>query len=401
VTPRARIVAAVGVCALHLVLLAPTVGSWSSVLDNDFGPEAEAIQGGARPYDDQDLEYPPLSIPVIVAPALTGNGNDHYESAFEWEMVGFDLAIVCLLALALRGDQRKVLSALGVYTVGVLAVSGVFLGSSDIDTAPLALARFDLVPALLVLAAGLARDRNRSATWSALLSTGAMVKAFPLLLYPAWVRDERRPWRVVIAGIVPVLVAAAIVIAWGDDFGSAISYHTGRQLQAETVAATPFEIANDLGAGASIDFSGGSWNLVASGADLARALSIAALIVGYCGVLFAGWRARTGHLQLATALLAVIVVFAPVLSPQFLLWLLPISAAAYGLSWENAVLLIALILTQLDLQYYGQLIAGLPASDFVWRLAARNVALLVYLCLVCIPIIRRGRDRPGAAPRAA
>jgi hypothetical protein len=203
---------------------------------------------------------------------------------------------------------------------------------------------------------------------------------------------------VVVAGLVPVLVAAAIVIAWGDDFGSAISYHTGRQLQAETVAATPFEIANVFGAGASIDFGGGSWNLVASGADLARALSIAALILGYLLVLIAGWRGRAGHLELATALLAVIVVFAPVLSPQFLFWLLPISAAAYGLGRENLVLLCALILTQLDLQYYGQLIEGLPADDFVWRLAARNLALLVYLFLVAAPIIRRaGYPQSSAA----
>jgi hypothetical protein len=398
VTPRARILAAAVVCAIHLALLAPTAGSWSSILDLDFGPEAEAIEAGDRPYDDQDLEYPPLSIPVIVAPALTGDGTEHYESAFEWEMIGFDLAIVCVLALAVPGDRRRVWSALGIYTAGILAVSGIVLGSSDIDTAPLALARFDLVPALLVLAAGLARERGRSATWSALLASGAMVKAFPLALYPAWIRDERRPWRVVVAGLVPVLVAAAIVIAWGDDFGSAISYHTGRQLQAETVAATPFEIANVFGAGASIDFGGGSWNLVASGADLARALSIAALILGYLLVLIAGWRGRAGHLELATALLAVIVVFAPVLSPQFLFWLLPISAAAYGLGRENLVLLCALILTQLDLQYYGQLIEGLPADDFVWRLAARNLALLVYLFLVAAPIIRRaGYPQSSAA----
>jgi hypothetical protein len=394
VSSRARILAAGCVCAIHLALFLPTVGSWSSILDLDFGPEAEAIEAGDRPYDDQDLEYPPLSIPVIVAPALTGDGTEHYEGAFELEMIGFDLAIVCLLALGLPGDQRRVLSALGIYTVGILAVSGIVLSNSDIDHAPLALARFDLVPALLVLAAGLARERGRSATWSALLAIGGMVKAFPLALYPAWVRDEQRPWRVLVAGLVPVAVAAAIVIAWGDDFGSAINYHTGRRLQAETVAATPLEIASVFGAGASIDFSGGSWNLVASGADLARAISIGALILGYFLVLIAGWRGRAGHLELGTALLAVIVVFAPVLSPQFLFWLLPISAAAYGLGRENLVLLAALILTQLDLQYYGQLIAGLPADDFVWRLAARNLALLVYLWLVAAPIVKSWRVAP-------
>jgi hypothetical protein len=141
-----------------------------------------------------------------------------------------------------------------------------------------------------------------------------MVKAFPLALYPAWIRDETRPWRVAVGGAIPLVLSAAIVIAWGDDFGSGITYHTGRELQAETVAATPFEIAKVLGGSASVEFSSGSWNLVASGADLARALSIAALVIGYLVVLVVGWRGRADHLQLGTALLAVIVVFSPVLS---------------------------------------------------------------------------------------
>ncbi|MGZ5341965.1 MAG: hypothetical protein ACXWW8_03405, partial [Solirubrobacterales bacterium] len=62
---RHRIVAAVLVCVLHLVLFVPTVGSWSSILVNDFAPQAEAIEGGDLPYRDQQLEYPPLSIPVL------------------------------------------------------------------------------------------------------------------------------------------------------------------------------------------------------------------------------------------------------------------------------------------------------------------------------------------------
>src|SRR5215207_11580552 len=112
----ARAIAAVGVCALHLALLAPTVGSWSSVLEGDFAPEAEAIESGERPYEDQELEYPPLSIAPIVGPALLGEGTDDYIEAFQWEMLAFDLAIVLLLSLALPGDRRLVLSALGIYS---------------------------------------------------------------------------------------------------------------------------------------------------------------------------------------------------------------------------------------------------------------------------------------------
>ncbi|MGZ5375484.1 MAG: hypothetical protein ACXWEF_03435, partial [Solirubrobacterales bacterium] len=166
---RQRIVAAVLVCVLHLVLFVPTVGSPSSILVNDFAPQAEAIEGGDLPYRDQKLEYPPLSIPVLQAPALFGDGTDNYIEAFEWEMIGFDLAIVLVLALALPGRPREVVGALGVYTAGLVILSGVVLDDSLIDTAPLALARFDLVPTLLVLAAVFARQAGRSATWSVLL----------------------------------------------------------------------------------------------------------------------------------------------------------------------------------------------------------------------------------------
>jgi hypothetical protein len=394
---RARALTAVCVCALHLALLVPELGGWSSVLQLDFGPEAEAIESGALPYRDQDLEYPPLSIPLIVGPALVTDDAGDYELAFEWEMIAFDLAVVLLLAFGLTGDRRRVWSALGVYTAGIIAVSGVVLDESVIDAVPLALARFDLVPALLVLAAVLARERARSATWSALLSAGAAVKAFPLLLYPALLRGERNVRRVVVAGAIPLAAAAAVVVLMGDEFWSAITYHADRALQIETVAATPFEIAHLLGAGAVSESSAGGFDLVASGADVARAASLILLVGGYGLVLWAGWRRPErpgGHLELATALLAVTVALSPVLSPQFLLWLLPISAAAFGLGRENVVLLIALVLTQLSLQHYAEAIDGLQA-EFVWRIAARNLALVAYAFLVCAPIVREGLARPS------
>jgi Glycosyltransferase family 87 len=386
-TRRARGIAAVCVCALHLALLAPTVGSWSSILERDFGPEAEAIEDGDRPYDDQELEYPPLSIPVIVGPALTGEGIQHYIDAFEWEMIGFDLAIVLVLALALPGNTRRVLAALGVYTTGIVALSGIVLADSIIDEAPLALARFDLVPALLVLAAVLARERGRSAGWSVLLTTGAAVKAFPLLLFPALLRGERNPRRVAVGAAIPLLAAVAVVLAWGDHFSSAITYHSERALQVEAIAATPFVVSNMLGAEVHSEFTNGSWNVVADGADAARTVSLAVMACGYLLVLWAGWRRKVGWLQWSTALLAVLVAFYPVLSPQFLLWLLPLSAAAYGIGRENLVLIAALVLTELALRHYDDAIGDLHA-DFVWRVAGRNLLLLVYLWLVCWPILR-------------
>lgn len=152
---------------------------------------------------------------MLQAPALFGDDAEDYARGFQIEMLVVDLAIVLLLALVLPGSRGQVISAVAVYTLGVVTLSGVVLDDSLIDAGPLALARFDLVPAALTLAAVLARDARLSATWSALLSVAAGVKAYPLLLYPALLRGERRLARVALAAAVPVLVCGLIVLAWG------------------------------------------------------------------------------------------------------------------------------------------------------------------------------------------
>ena len=397
-TTRHRIIAAIVVCALHLAAFGPRVGEWSSVLVNDFAPQGEAVEGGDLPYRDQELEYPPFSLVPLQLPALFGEETDGFVKAFQWEMIVFDLAIVLLLALALPGRPREVISALGVYTAGVVLLSGVILDDSVIDQAPLALSRFDLVPAFLVLAAVLARDAARSATWSALLSVATMVKAFPFLLYPALLRGERNWRRVAVAAAVPFLVADIVVVAWGDSFFSAITYHSERELQVESVAATPFEVASLLGAGAIPTAGHGGFDLISSGAGVAKWLWVLLGIGAYLMVVRAGWRSQVSNLRLVSALLAVLVVFATVLSPQFLLWLLPVSAAAYGLGRENLVLLVAVVLTQVTMQNYADVFDNTFEGGFVWPLAARNLFLLVYLWLVCAPILLSRREPVGERP---
>lgn len=386
---RERALIAAVACAVHLGLLAPTIGQKGGVLYTDFGPEAIAIEHGETPYGDQELEYPPLSIPVIVGPALAGEGLDSYNDAFQGSMLAVDLAIVLMLALGLGGGRREAIAAVAVYTAGIVALSGIVLDGSDIDEAPLALSRFDLVPAALVLGAVLARRAARSAAWGALLAAGAGVKAYPLAALPALTRGERRPWAVAAGAGAVLLACAALVVALGGGFSSAITYHTERELQIESLAATPLEITaiDDVSAGATQ--GSGSFNFTGEGADVARAVSVALLVFVYGLLAAAGWRDRSiDVLKLATALLAAVVVLSPVLSPQFMFWLLPLSAAAYGFGLQNLILLAAFVATQMMLQYYARVVVDFDA-EWVWRLAGRNTLLLAYLVAVCWPIVRR------------
>jgi hypothetical protein len=395
VATRWRATAAALVCALHLAVFVPTIGDWSSVLLNDFAPQAQAIRGGDLPYRDQNIEYPPLSIPVLIAPIYIDDSTQGFVDGFMWEMLAFDLAIVVVIALALPGDTKRVLSALGIYTAGVVILSDVVLDNSLIDIGPLAQTRFDLVPTLFVLAAVLARDRGRSSTWSGLLSIGVAIKAFPLLLYPALLRGEKNLRRVIVAGVIPLLLCAIAVVVMGDEFGSAITYHTQRALQVESLAASPFEIAHVLGSsGITTGVGHGGFEIHASGATAARWISVVIGAIGYLWLVRAGWRSKASNFQLATALLTVLVIFAPVLSPQFLLWILPISACAYGLGKENLLLLVAILFTQIALQNYDGVDS--LSGNFVWPVAARNLYLLVYLWLVAAPILGEGRDPASA-----
>ena len=100
---RWRATAAALVCALHIAVFVPTIGDWSSILINDFAPQAQAIKGGDLPYRDQDIEYPPLSVPVLIAPIYLSDSTQGFVDGFMWEMLAFDLGIVMLIALALPG----------------------------------------------------------------------------------------------------------------------------------------------------------------------------------------------------------------------------------------------------------------------------------------------------------
>jgi hypothetical protein len=400
VSKRERAAAAAVVVVLHLILLGPLIGDEGLTPNYAFQLPAEGVLDGQLPYEDLGYEYPPLSLPVVIAPALISESFEAYRAAFEWEMFLVDIGIILMLALALPGGRRRVLGALAIYGLGVVLLSNLGpLPDSDIDKGPLAFARFDLLPGALILAAGLARLRSRSATWSSLLSAGVAVKFFPVFLYPSFLRDEPRIRRALLAAIPPLALAAAIVVVPGDEFGSAISYHTGRDLQIESLGATPHLIGYLLGRDAYSDFSGGAFNIIAGSVSLTRTLSIAFFLIAWAGLVVEGWRRRVPPLEIATAILAVMILFAPVLSPQFLFWVLPVSAAAYGLRPPNLLLLLSALLTQVILSEYSG-VASIE-DKFVISITLRNAALLAFTAAVILYAFRRTEPDRSLSPQPA
>src|SRR5512133_3725311 len=67
----------------------------------------DAIEGGAVPYRDFALEYPPAALPVFVIPSLLSRFN--YQHVFQLEMALCLLAIVLAVYL-LAGREAAILA---------------------------------------------------------------------------------------------------------------------------------------------------------------------------------------------------------------------------------------------------------------------------------------------------
>lgn len=402
-TTKERLVSLAVAGALFALPLGLMAGWQDPLLDGGLHVQAEAILDGALPYADRNFEYPPLSIPLVIAPGLLSDSAVAYREAFAWEMILFGLAIVAMLALLVEGGRREVWGALAVFVLGVVFLSGLGpLPDSDIDGTALALARFDLVPAAFVLAGCFARLARRSGLWGAMLGIGCAIKAFPLLLVPSFAKGERSLPRAAVGFAIPLLLAGGFVVLSGDEFASALGYHAGRGLQVESVSATVPLLANLwFETDAATETAAGAYNLIGGGAEVARLIAIVGFIVSWIWLVITGWKRDLPLLPLTTAILAVALVFSPVLSPQFLFWVLPVSAAAFGLRAPNLILLVTVLVTEFMLATYDGV--DTLGSEFSIALSIRNLLLIAYAVSVVVCLLRKDRAEPvpTAAPARA
>ncbi|HVO55759.1 MAG TPA: glycosyltransferase family 87 protein [Solirubrobacterales bacterium] len=268
-------------------------------------------------------QYPPGAALVMVVPRLA-LWFSSYGQAFVALMLLVDLAG---LALLIRFGRRT-----GNYTgVWVWLLALPLLGS-------LPVLRFDLVPAVLTIAALVAIHR-RPDWFGALVGLGAAIKVWPVvLLFGEWDRG-RLARAIAAAASVLAVVFVATWIGLGNPLGF-LSAQGGRGLQEEAVATLPWD-AWEVTSGeptprhveyGSIQIDSGAARAASTALEL---LSLAALIAAA-----AWWLARTraiaaGRQELASedvsrdflfALVLLLVITSRVLSPQYMIWLLALAA---------------------------------------------------------------------------
>jgi hypothetical protein len=387
--------------ALGLVLLTISwgllhVGFWhrNSIIDTplyqDYG---EKIVDGKVPYRDFPVEYPPAALPVFVLPTLAD--DDDYGSAFEVVMWACAVATIVLLAVTL--------SAAGAGTARLYAATA-FAGIVPLLLGSVILTRFDLWPAALAAGALAALVSGRDRLGLGVLGLATAAKLYPAVLLPialVWVARRRGPREAALGLGVFAAVIAAFVLPFAilspGGVAHSLTTQLGRPLQIESLGAGILLAAHQLGLyDPTVVSTHGSQNLSGSLPGALAAVETALQLVALVAVwlLFAGGRPDRERLLVASAAAVVaFIAFGKVLSPQFLIGLLPLvplvgGSAGIAACWVFAG---ALVTTQLWFPHrYWDVVALEPAG---WFVLVRDL-LLVALLAVLVAAIRPGSEAP-------
>lgn len=376
-----------------------------------------------RPYFSHlPVEYPPLAIvpfTLTLLPALTD-----YVTVFA---VWMGALVVLGYAGFLRFSTRR---------RGLVYVFYLVLGA----TATL-LARFDLVPALVTLAALWAAERRRFPLAYVLLAAGILLKLYPAFLLPVvmleqWRVESRRTadlgiaapwsamrgwrddlpgatvrlWRELRAhpavrkiglgvGICAGLVVLAFAVALSFDPSGALSgfsYASDRPLQVESTPASILWLGALFGIPAAPNYSFTSLNFVGPLDVVLKPLSAVTLVAGCLWVYWRQARRKLAVGQAFLACLCVVLVTNKIFSPQYVIWVLPVVAYVEGF---DLIWLAICLLTTLDFPIIYQLrhpIWTVPYSpQFMPVLALRNGLLLWVTLRVIIRSNSGGSSAPG------
>ena len=366
---------------------------WSDERVNDlfvYRGFVEPLLDGGLPYRAFAFEYPPLAAPLIALPGLLGTGEESFRLAFAvWTLAGAAAVVLLCGALArvTGGDPRRAMFA--------AALMPLLLGA-------LVRTHFDVFPVAILLGGLLLLCRDRPRAGLAVLGLGAMTKLFPLVAVPvalAWlvVRGRRREaWQGGLACAATIaVVALAAIAASPDGAADAVGYHLDRPVQIESSPALVLLGLDAVGIGDAVSVSSHRSDGLLHDADGAVAALFAGVLVGLVALLAA--RVGRAPRDLVLASLAGTLAFAlfgKVLSPQFLIWSLPLGALAFA--WRlhalAASIAAAAILTQIEFPaHYADVVAREPRA--LALVALRNAALLTALVLAVRELEPRGQEQ--------
>ena len=373
----------------HPALYGPGAASVTAVDLAIYFRYASLTMAGAVPYRDFLVEYPPLALGVFLLPRLFADTLAAYRPPFAALMLFFDAMGAYLVALCLtdRGDGRLLPRRLGWYALCVAALY------------PFLANRYDWAPMAVAFAATRIWFGGRPVVGGAMAALGTLLKLFPAVVAALGLTYEARAIRTTrLRGVatftVIMLIAGAAWLALGGM--RSLEYQVGRGIQIETLwAGVVMALAKSAGVTLTWRFASGSATLVT---PRVRALDAVIWVAQGAALLLAiwqGWRSRMDDaFRSVGAGILGFAITGRVLSPQYMIWLVPFLAVVRGRTgwWARRLFLPACVLTTLIYPLtYGWLLTFQP-----WAIGLLNVRNALLVGLLAVLLFDKG-PRAGSA----
>jgi hypothetical protein len=288
---------------------------------------ATLILEGKVPYRDFRVEYPPLSLPLFLVPALVARDVVAFKLAFGCEMLLFNAATVWLVAAWQRRHGRAdVRLALVRYTILYL-----FL-------ARLIVLRYDAAAMFLGFAASTWWSSGRAGPGGIAAALGALMKVFPaavaVVAAPWELLRNRSPGRglLTFTGTMTLGVLAWSAIGTPRGVAESLGYqlergfeygslYSGVQMLAARAVGDEIDVVRDHAAWSSVT----PWTR-----GLLKAVFPiqAGMILAVAATFYR--RGMTNIVRYAGAAILAFIITSKVFSPQYLIWLLPFMAVLEG-----------------------------------------------------------------------
>jgi hypothetical protein len=368
----------VGLIAARVAALAYLLLSHQDTVDGglvgDVHRYVEMSTAKGTPYRDFQVEYPPVTFALIKL--LTGENLYRSIAFVAISQFACDLAIAAILRWVW---DRKAMIAYLVLGLPLICY-------------PFVYARIDLFAALLAVGGMALVRKNREIEGGGLLAVAVLTKIWPFGLAPVLIVERK------VKGLVAFVSAGfALVIAWFAVGGSAgvrqvVSFRDATGWQVESVPGILWHLHDP----SRVKFESGAFRtgvMPTWGRPLLTALSLAFVVLAWW---IAGRRRARGDGPFVVDALAplasvlALLLFAPILSPQYVVWMLPFAAlvAARGDRLVAGLTLGVTIITTISYRYV------LDASEGVlWAIApvlVRNL-LLVALLVVAVQLLAGAR----------
>lgn len=287
---------------------------------------ASGLLKGLVPYRDFFFQYPPFSLLFFAPPRLPATDLGSYFVWFNLELfVLTGIGLVATRLIALRVGQ-PVGQTMAVYCLGLLTLGAIIPQ------------RYDLIPAIIVALALASWLSNRPDLAYGLLAIGTLVKIYPALLVPVlvitqWNSGERRAaarglvvFSAILAlGIIPFLLLSPTEIT------DVLLGQASRGVGLGSVYAAVMLAGRSIGVPAQVIYERNLniWNVQIPDGALVSAITtiiqISALAFVYVRYFRSKARSSSLTVRYMAAVVAVAILTSKVLSPQYVIWLFPIS----------------------------------------------------------------------------